>query len=106
MSVHMFKKNINLNNRTMRKRKPCQKLIRHGSFLQTAFSYIAALQECLSYRSHFHFLVTLNQSASIQPRLVFCPGSYATKPILAPIHLPSRMVNSVPHLVYFLPSRL
>lgn len=64
------------------------------------------LQGAMHYEDgHYHF-VTLNQSASIQPRLVFPAGSKAAKPILAPIHLPSRILNCLPTLVNFLPSRL
>ena len=58
------------------------------------------------FNAFLYYLVTLNQSTSIHPRLALPTGSLATIPILAPIHLPSRMVNSSPTCSYFLPSLL
>lgn len=52
------------------------------------------------------YFVTRNQSASTHPRLVFPAGSADTKPILAPIHFPSRILNASPAAVNFLPSLL
>lgn len=54
----------------------------------------------------YFYFVTLNQSASIQPRFVFCPSSKAAKPIFAPIHLPSRILKTLPTLMNFFPSKL
>lgn len=53
-----------------------------------------------------YYFVTRNQSASSHPRLALPAGSAATNPILAPIHLPSRIANSTPAFLYFFPSRL
>lgn len=52
------------------------------------------------------YFVTRNQSASTHPRFVFPAGSADTKPILAPIHFPSRILNASPAAVNFLPSLL
>lgn len=56
--------------------------------------------------STIFYFVTRNQSASTHPRLVFPAGSADTKPILAPIHFPSRILNASPATVNFLPSLL
>src|SRR5574344_2243494 len=60
---------------------------------------------CYSKQTHF---VTSKLSTSTQPRLVgtSANGSSLSKPILAPIHLPTRAVNCVPHGVKRLPSAL
>ena len=52
------------------------------------------------------YLVTLNQSASIQPRFPLVFLRSLTNPILAPIHLPWRMVKRSPASLKCLPSRL
>ena len=79
-------------------------LLFHGLFplfsgqLQPHFSYFARTSTAPT--SHF---VTRNQSTSIHPRLDLPAGSCATKPILAPIHLPSRIWKVSPTDLYLLP---